>query len=100
MIEVWVEGFSFRDLHSIWRLVVIAGHNVINIVDVSGSESDLEEISGPYSAIGIFSLILRVVRSIDVIVNVSVSFVPFLVVILFKVLMSWVNGEVFSDPSS
>ena len=33
------------------------------------------------------------------IVNVSVSFIPFLIIILLKVLMCGMDGEVFSDPA-
>ena len=33
------------------------------------------------------------------IMNVSVSFIPFLIIILFKVLMSWMDSEMFSDPT-
>lgn len=33
------------------------------------------------------------------VVNVSVSFIPFLIIILFEVLMCGVNCEVLSDPA-
>ena len=33
------------------------------------------------------------------IVNVSVSFIPFLIIILLKVLMCGMDGEVFSEPA-
>ena len=33
------------------------------------------------------------------IVNVSVSFIPLLIIILFEVLMCGMDGEVFSDPT-
>jgi hypothetical protein len=34
-----------------------------------------------------------------VVVNVSVSFVPLLIIILFEVLVGRVDGEVFADPT-
>lgn len=33
------------------------------------------------------------------IMNVSVSFIPFLIIILFEMLMSWMDSEMFSDPT-
>ena len=51
---------------------MITSHDVIDIVDSSCSKSDFGEISGPDTTVGIFSLILREVRCIDVIMNVSI----------------------------
>ena len=78
---------------------MIACHDIVDVADSSWSKSDLGEISRPHSSVGVLSLILRNVRSVDVVMDVSVSFVPFLIVILFVVVMSRVNGEVVGDPS-
>jgi hypothetical protein len=98
MIEIWIEVLAFGDLHTIWRFKVVASHNVVDIVDSSRSKSDFSEISWPYTSVGILGLILREVGSIDMIMNVSVSFVPFLIVVLFVVVVSRVDCEVLSDP--
>ena len=90
---------SFRNIHTKWWLEVIASHDIVNIVDSSGSESDLGEITGPDSSVGILSLILGIIGGIDVIVNESVSFIPFLIVILLEVMMGGVDGEVLANPS-
>ncbi len=58
MIEVRVVVFSLRDVHAVWSLEMVAGHDVVDVVDSSWSLSDLEEVSGPDSSIGIFGLIL------------------------------------------
>lgn len=53
-----VEVFAFGDVHAIWRLEVIAGHDVIDVVDSSGSKTDFSEISWPDSTVGVLGLIL------------------------------------------
>ncbi len=58
VIEVRVEMLSLRNVHSVRSLEMIAGHDVVNVVDSSWSESDLEEISGPNTTVGVFGLIL------------------------------------------
>lgn len=67
-----IEVFSFGNFEAIWRFEVVASHNVIDVVDSSGSKSDFGEISGPNTSISIFSLILGEVRCVDVIVNISI----------------------------
>jgi len=99
MIEVRVEMFSFWNIHSIWGFEMITSHDVVNIVDSSWSESDLEEISWPDTSVGVFGLILWVVGCVHMVVNISVSFIPFLIIILFEVLMSWMDSEMFSNPT-
>lgn len=98
VIEIRVEVLSLGDFHSIWGLEVVAGHDVVDIVCGSGSESDLEKVSGPDTSVGVLSLILGVVRGIHVIVDISVSLIPLLVVILFEVLMGRVDSEVLTHP--
>ena len=68
---VRIEVLSLGDFHTIGRFEMVASHDVIDVVDASRSHSDFGEINRPNSSIGIFSLILRVVRSIDVVVDVS-----------------------------
>ncbi len=33
------------------------------------------------------------------VVNISISFIPFLIIILFEMLMSWMDSEMFSNPT-
>lgn len=49
---------SFGDVHAVWGLEMIAGHDVVNVVDSSGAQSDFGEVSWPYTAICILCLIL------------------------------------------
>jgi len=72
-IELRIEVLSFGDLETIWWLEMIACHDIVDVVDSSGSEPNLGEISWPDSSICILSLILREIWSIDVIVDVSES---------------------------
>lgn len=69
--EVRVEVFTLGDLQAVGGLEVVAGHDVVDVVDTSGSQPDLGEVSGPHSAIGILSLVLRDVRGVDVVVDVA-----------------------------
>jgi hypothetical protein len=64
--------FAFGNFESVGRFEVISGHDVVDVVDASRSESDFGEIGGPDSSVGIFGLILGEVGGVDVIVNVSV----------------------------
>jgi hypothetical protein len=50
--------FTFGNFQSVGRFEVISRHDVVDVVDTSGSESDFGEIGGPDSSVGIFSLIL------------------------------------------
>jgi len=99
MIEIRVEMFSLWNVHSVGGLEVIPGHDVVDVVDSSWSESDLEEISGPDTTVGVLGLILGEVRCVHVIVDVSVSFIPLLIIILLEVLVGRVDGKVFADPT-
>ena len=94
MIEVWIEGFSLRDIHAEGRWEVISCGNVVDIVETTGSELDLGEISWPNTTISILSLILGEIWWVNVIGNDSISFVPFLEVVLLEVLMSRVDSEI------
>ena len=66
--------FSLGDFQTIWRLKVVSSQDIIDVVDSSWSKSDFGEVSRPNTTIGIFSLILRKVRSVNVVVDVSKLF--------------------------
>ena len=99
MIKVRVKVFSLGDIHSVGGLEMVASHDVVNVVDSSWSEPDFEEVSGPDTSVGVFGLILGVVGWVDVVVDVSVSFIPLLIIILFEVLMCGVNSKVLANPT-
>lgn len=63
--------FSLGYLCSIRRLEVISGHDVVNIVDSSGSHSNFGEVNWPDSSVCIFGCVLGEVGSVHVIVDVS-----------------------------
>jgi hypothetical protein len=73
-LSVRVEVFSLRDFHTIRSLEVVASHDIVDIVDSSGSHPNLGEISGPNTTVGILGLILREVRRVDVVMNVAASY--------------------------
>ena len=89
---------SFGYIDAIWWFEVVSCHDVVDIVDSSWSHSDFGEVRGPDTSISIFSLILRKVGWIYVIMDISISFIPFLIVILFEMMMSWMNCKVFANP--
>jgi len=99
VIKVWIEGFSFGNFHSIWSLIVISCHNIVHVVDTTWSQSYFSEISWPNTSISIFSLILRIIDRVNSIMWKSVSVFPLLVVVLFKVMMSWVDLELWNHGS-
>ena len=97
--------FSLGDFHTIRGFEVVTGHDVVDVVDASGSHPDFGEIDGPDTSIGVLALILGKVGCVHVIMDVSemsrvvpISFIPFLVVELFVVVMGRVDGEVFGHP--
>lgn len=96
MAEIRVEVLAFWDFKSIRWSVVISCQNVVDVVDSTWSISNLREISRPNSSIGILGLILGDVVGIDVVMNIPGSLVPFLVVELFKVMVSWSDGKVLN----
>jgi hypothetical protein len=100
VIEIRIESFSFGNINTERRFKVISSRNIINVIDRSGSHSDFREIGGPNSSIGSFSLILRVVRRIDSVRNDSISFVPFLIIILFEVVVGGVDSEIIGNKRS
>ena len=56
MVEVGVEVFTLGNINTIWGLVMVAGQEVVNVVDTSGSKSDLRQIDGPDTTISILGL--------------------------------------------
>jgi hypothetical protein len=63
-VEVGVERLPLRHVQSFRRLVVVASQDVVNAVETARSQSDFREISRPHPSLGIFSLVLRVVRGV------------------------------------
>lgn len=62
---------ALGDFHAVWGLEVVARHDVVDVVDSSGSHPDLGEVSGPDTAVGVLGLVLGEVGGVDVIVDVS-----------------------------
>ena len=50
---------------------MVASHDVVDVVNSSGSHPNFGEVDGPNSSVCIFGLILREVGSIDVVMDVS-----------------------------
>lgn len=69
--RVRVEVFALGYFQTIWWFEMVSSHDIVDVVDSSWSESDFGEISGPNTTIGILGLILRKVRRIDVVMDVS-----------------------------
>lgn len=93
MIKVGVKVLTLRYIHTMRSFIMITSQNIINIIKSTWPHSYLRKICGPNSTISILSLILGEIRRVDSVMDVSVPFVPFLVVILFEVVMSGVDGE-------
>lgn len=105
VVEVGVEVFSLGDFQSVGRFEMVTGHDVVDVVDTSGSHSNFGEVHGPHTSVGVLGLVLREVGRVDVVVNVPalairlpISFVPLLVVVLLVVVVGRVNGEVLGHP--
>jgi len=99
MIIVRVEVFTLGDIDTIRGLVVVTGQDVEDIVDTTGSESNLGKIDGPDTVVSVLTLILREIRRIDSVVDESVSFIPFLIVVLLVMMMGRMDGEVGDESS-
>jgi len=99
VIKVRIEVLSFRNISSIRSFIMVACGNIINIIDSAWSVSDLRKISWPNSSIYLFGLILRIIWRIYPIADISISFIPLLIIILLKMMVSWVNSKVFSNES-
>jgi len=59
VIIVRVEVFTLGDIDTIRGLVVIAGQDVEDVVDATRSESNLGQIDGPNTVVGVFTLYLK-----------------------------------------
>jgi len=94
MIIVGVEVFTLGDIDTMRGLVVVTGQDVEDVVDATRSESNLGQIDGPDTVVGVFTLILGELGRIDSVVNVSVSFIPFLIVVLLVMMMGRMDREV------
>lgn len=78
VVEVGVEVFSLGDFQSVGRFEMVTGHDVVDVVDTSGSHSNFGEVHGPHTSVGVLGLVLREVRRVDVVVNVSVLAIKYL----------------------
>ena len=85
--------FALGDVHAIGRLVVVAGEDVVDVVDASGAESDFGEVGGPDSAVAVFGLVDGVVGGVDAVVDEPVPVLPLLVVVLLEVVVGGVDAE-------
>lgn len=93
MIEIGVKVLTLWHVHTIRWLEMVTGQDVIDVINTTASHPNLTEVCGPDSTVSVFSLVLREVWWVHTVFNTSVSFVPFLVVVLLVVVMGWVNGE-------
>lgn len=91
VVEIRIEVLAFRNVQAFRRLVMVASQDVVNVIESSRTEFDLGEISGPHSSVGVFGFFLGVIRRVDAIVNETVTVFPFLVIVLFKVVMGRVD---------
>lgn len=71
---------------------MVSSKDVINIINSTWSHSDFGKVSGPYTSIGIFGFVLRILWRVDPIMDISISVFPFLVIILFEMVIGRVNG--------
>jgi hypothetical protein len=93
VIKVRVEVLPFRHILAKRRLIVIPCQKIVNIVNATWSHSDFTQICRPCTPIGILGLILTEIRRVYSIVDKSVTVVPLLVVVLFEVVVAWVDAE-------
>lgn len=92
VVEIGVEVFALGHVQSFGRQVMVTSEHVVDVVESSGSEPDLGEIGGPHASVGIFGFFLGIVGRVDSVVNQSVSVFPFLVIVLFEVVVGRVDG--------
>lgn len=72
---------------------MVASQDVVDVVDSSRSESDLGEVRGPDTSIHVLGMILGEIVGVDVIMDITSSLIPFLVVVLLKMMVAWTNRE-------
>jgi len=92
VIVVRVEVPALRDVESEGRAVVVAGQEVIRVVDVSRAVGDsLGQILGPESSVGVLSVMHGEVWWPDAVMDLSLSEVPLLEEVALVFLMSRMN---------
>lgn len=96
VIEVRVEISSLRNVDTERRVVVVAGHQVVSVVDDTGAMGlSLGQIWGPETAISLLGLMHGEVWGPHSVMDDALPEVPFLEEIALVFLMGWVqpSGE-------
>lgn len=112
VIEIRIEGFSLWNINSIRSFEVVSSQNIVDVVQTTRSFVDFTEIGWPNTSISIFCLfflkflyfyiiiiynlfkiitILTVISRVDSVVYNSISICPFLVIVLFEMMVAWIN---------
>jgi len=92
VVVVRVEESSLRHIQTKRRVVVETGHQVIDVVDVSGVvRSSLGEILGPETSVGVLCVMHSEIRGPYSIMDRSLSIIPFLEEITLILLMCWMH---------
>lgn len=92
MIEVGIEESAFWHIMSEGRVVMIPSQHVVGVIDQSwGVRIYLGEIGWPHSTVSVFSLMHGEIGRPYSIVDNSLPVVPFLEIISFVFLVSWVE---------
>jgi len=92
MIKIRVEVSAFWNIMTEGRVVVIASQHVVRVVDKSWRvRIYFREFRGPHSTVGVLSLMHCEIGRPHSVMNNSLSEVPFLEVISFVLLMSWME---------
>ena len=72
---------------------MVTSQDVVDVIDATWSKSNLREISWPGTSVGILGSVLREIRWVYSVVDIPVSLIPFLVVVLFEVMVPWTYRE-------
>jgi len=100
VIEIRVEVLSLRNLHAVRWLIVVAGADIVDVIRIAWSQSDLRKVGRVNAPISVPCLVLRDVGRVDPIVDHSISTLPLLVVVLLEVVLSWADRIVLAHQSS
>lgn len=93
MVKVWVEESTFWDIMAEWWTIVIACHQVVDVVDHTRLVwIGFWKLWRPHTLISTFGLMNSEIRGPDSIMNNSLSEVPFLEVVASVFLMSGMDS--------